>query len=389
MCVFPEGVDALKSSQNLQLEERTIVIMNQGELKSKRGPGVLRTLLSILILIVLGIALAFFALDCAADVLGISDVDEKYSVSVGNSDDLYDISATLQDKGVIDYSLVFYILGSISMSDTEAVVGDYVFDSKMTYFDIIADLKDGGRTVEQEIVTVVFYEGMTVAEIAEHLEDERVCDADAFLERLEQGEFGYEFEEMIPENELRFRSYEGYLFPDSYDFYVGENPESVIRKFLVNFQNRVFPDVYADISGAGYTLDEIVILASIIQEESSNTEQMGNVSSVFHNRLNDPGIFPKLQSDVTIFYVEDDIKPYQSLSRQDMYDAYNTYVTNGLPVGPICSPGLAAINAAVSPSDTPYFYFVTDVNGKFYYATTLNEHDYNVDVAESVVATDD
>ena len=94
-----------------------------------------------------------------------------------------------------------------------------------------------------------------------------------------------------------------------------------------------------------------------------------------------------LQSDVTIFYVENDIKPYQQRSNQTMYDAYNTYVCHGLPVGPICNPGLEAIEAAIDPADTKYYFFVTDVNGVYYYGKTLNEHYSNVRKAAAAGGT--
>ena len=130
------------------------------------------------------------------------------------------------------------------------------------------------------------------------------------------------------------------------------------------------------------TLDETIILASIIQKEAGNPDEMGLVSSVFHNRINDLAAgLPMLQSDVTIHYIEEDIKPYQTMGTQEIYDAYNTYVCRGLPAGPICCPGLDAIRAAISPEESSYYFFVTDSNGKYYYSSTLNEHYANVRLA--------
>ena len=261
--------------------------------------------------------------------------------------------------------------------------GDYVLNSNMSYDQIIAALR-AGDTVREE-VRVTFYEGLSMREIADLLEEDGVCGADEFIEYVESADYEYEFCQLIPEDGLRFRRMEGYLFPDTYDFYKGENVASVAKKFLRNFASRVYNDLYDEIQDAGMTLDEAVTLASIIQEEASNEEEMATVSSVFHNRMeNESAGLPMLQSDVTVHYIENDIKVYQSRTTQEIYDAYNTYVCRGLPVGPICSPGLAAIKAAIHPEETSYYFFVTDVNGNYYYSRTLDEHYANVYKAQRV-----
>ena len=150
-------------------------------------------------------------------------------------------------------------------------------------------------------------------------------------------------------------------------------------------------EVYEEIQDAGMTLDQAITLASIIQKEAGNLDEMVIVSSVFHNRIDNlTAGLPMLQSDVTVHYAEDlkDAFGREILGRpqteeeqaqlQKILDAYNTYVCQGLPAGPICSPGLDAIHAAVSPEETNYYFFVTDSEGKYYYSSTLNEHYANV-----------
>ena len=127
----------------------------------------------------------------------------------------------------------------------------------------------------------------------------------------------------------------------------------------------------------GLTLEETVTLASIVQAESGHEDQMRKVSSVFWNRLEHPDDYPKLQSDVTREYVNNFIKPYIEAPNQAIYDAYNTYACEGLPVAPICNPGMDAIRAALYPEDTKYYYFLTDKEGNYYYARTLSEHNRN------------
>ena len=126
------------------------------------------------------------------------------------------------------------------------------------------------------------------------------------------------------------------------------------------------------------TLEETITLASIIQSEAGSNEQMPNVSSVFHNRLNHPESYPHLESDPTYKYVEEIIKPNIDEPNQEMYDAYSTKTCVGLPVGPITNPGLKAIEAALNPSVTNYYFFVHNVDtGECFYASTYAQHRAN------------
>lgn len=331
------------------------------------------------VLLVLAIAgfLAFFAISSATDLLAFGKEDRQIEVTIESGMSVNEIAQILGTSGVIEQPLTFRLYAALRQKDDGFQAGSYVFNSNMSYDRIITALRSGD--IIKEEVTITFYEGWTLREIAAALEANGVCSAKDFIAYTQTGELAYEFVDMMPESDLRFRRLEGYLFPDTYNFYVNENIPSVARKFLRNFQNRVMTDIYAEIQDAGLTLDAAITLASIIQKEAGDPAEMRRVSAVFHNRMQDAAAgLPMLQSDVTIFYVEKDIKPYQSRSIQEMYDAYNTYVCHGLPVGPICSPGLDAIRAAIDPEESPYYFFVTDVNGKYYYGKTLNEHYANV-----------
>lgn len=201
----------------------------------------------------------------------------------------------------------------------------------------------------------------------------------------------FEFLSQVPDAEARYQRFEGYLFPDTYDFVKGEDVSRVVQKFFVNFNNRINDDIRQKIQKTGMNLDQVLTLASIIQKEAGNVEDMKLISSVFQNRLASPQQTPKLQSDVTVFYVNDNIKPFMDPNevamgegdpnRAKIYNFYNTYQCDGLPVGPICNPGLDAINAVLEPTDSDYFYFVADSEGKTYYAATLAEHNANVEQA--------
>lgn len=318
-----------------------------GRRRRRRSSGMA---LLVSVLLVLGAAgfLAFFAISSATDLLAFGKEDRQIEVTIDSGMSVNEIAQLLGEKGVVEQPLTFRLYAALRKKDDGFQAGSYVFNANMSYDRIITALRSGD--IIKEEVTLTFYEGMTLREIAALLEEKGVCKAADFINYTETGEMAYEFIDMMPENDLRFYRLEGYLFPDTYDFYVGENVQSVGKKFLRNFQNRIMPELYSEVQDAGMTLDQVIILASVIQKEAGNPDEMGMVSSVFHNRIDDPGAgLPKLQSDVTILYVESDIKPYQSRATQEVYDAYNTYVCQGLPVGPICSPGLDAIKAAIHP----------------------------------------
>ena len=228
-------------------------------------------------------------------------------------------------------------------------------------------------------VTVTLPEGFTVVQIAEKLEENKVCSASEFIALTNNYEYiqtlGYSFTDLITEPENRAFYLEGYIFPDTYEFYKGESPERALRRFLDNTDRKLTAEYKQRAKALGYTLDEIITLASIVQEESFTNASVKNVASVLHNRLASPS-FRRLQCDVTIHYINDYVTNSKHLSGDTSVYAelYNTYKCDGLPAGPITNPGLAAIEAALYPAETDYYYFVTDGNWNYYYSSTYAQH---------------
>ena len=352
-----------------------------------RGGRFFRAMLCVLVVLALSGFFAIFLLESANDLLGFNKADAQIEVVIPQEAQLGDISSILSEEGVISQPLTFQIYAKLRKMADSFQPGTYLLNSNMSYDEIMLALKNATNVTET--IRLTFPEGMSLYEIAQMLEENKVCDAQAFIDVLQTGDFDYEFIQMLPDDELRFYRLEGYIFPDTYDFFIGEKPISVAKKFLDAFNARVTSDLYDRMRDLNMTLDEAITLASIIQKEASNSEQMYMVSSVFHNRL-ERAEFPSrmLQSDVTINYVENFIKPRLDITNQPMYDAYNTYVCTGLPVGPICSPGLDAIDAALYPDTSDYFYFLTDKEGRYYYAQTGDEHYRNEREAESAGGVD-
>ena len=243
-----------------------------------------------------------------------------------------------------------------------------------------AESADGQSAADPEdiirTVRVTFPEGWTLREIAARLEENGVCAASDFMALTTDKEYlatlNYKiFEGMDTENVAFYL--EGFVFPDTYDFYKGESAQMALSRFLKNADKRITEEHMKRAEELGYTMSEIIALASIIQEEASDPKEMPYVSSVLHNRLNSPS-YGKLQCDVSIHYVNDNItdSPYLEGDTSGFAEHYNTYKCDGLPAGPICNPGLAAIEAALHPAETDYFFFFTDADWNYYY-----NHDYS------------
>lgn len=237
-------------------------------------------------------------------------------------------------------------------------------------------------TTEDPTVRVTFPEGFTAVQIAEKLQENGVCSAKDFLSLVTDDEYlstlTYRFVEGIEKVENRPFNLEGYIFPDTYDFYKGESAERALHRFLKNTESKLTDEMYQRADELGYTMDEILSLAAIVQEEATTAEEMGKVSSVVHNRIVGAG-YGKIQCDVTIHYINDYVtdSPYLTDDTEKYKELYNTYKCVGLPEGAITNPGMDAIMAALYPEDTDYYFFVTDEEWNYYYAETYAEHKKN------------
>ena len=263
--------------------------------------------------------------------------------------------------------------------------------SLLTVFAILTGFSGCGKIIdrlsppepatERPTVRLTFPEGSTVAEFAKILESGGVCTADEFLQTAQNITLLAEYGFIIENPENRSFVMEGYLFPDTYDFYIGEGAESAAKRFLKNSRSKFGDDITSQCAEIGYTLDEVLCIASIIQEEAGDPADMGKVSSVLHNRLSSSS-YPKLQCDANSFYLRDSVKPYVSEERYEtLLQLYSTYNCEGIQEGPITNPGIEAVNAALHPEETDYYYFITDSENNYIYAKTYKEHLRNCEEA--------
>lgn len=219
----------------------------------------------------------------------------------------------------------------------------------------------------KETVRVMVSEGETLTQIFKKLEVKGVASFDELMTTAQTYDYSYyPLVAKIPSNSNRCFRLEGYLFPDTYEFFKNENAVSVLRKFFDNADAKWTKEYQKQAKALGYTRDEILNIASIIQREAANKSQMSDVSSVIHNRLNS-STYPSLQCNSTLDYVTNSVKSHVDATLAEIYaNAYNTYRVEGLPPGPICNPGKDAIEAALYPGETNYYFFVHNNNGKIY-----------------------
>ena len=326
------------------------------------------------------------------DYTGMAKKSHEADIVIDSTMNVDDIAETLHENGIIEMPWLFKTYINMNDEAEGFLDGEYTVNSTMSYSNIITLLK----TVRQytNTVTVMIPEGYNAQQIGQLLEENLVCRADDFEKYYRSKLEKYDFEEQITVTENRFYALEGYLFPDTYEFYViddlpdkpsmdtSQYAKQAAEKMYSNFQNKITKKMYARAKELGMTFDEVVTLASIIQKEGTKEENMANISSVFHNRLENMYEYPHLQSDTTDNYIEDVIRPNIPSSSLALYEnvitAYDTYTCEGLPAGPICSPGLEAINAALYPAETDYYYFLSSSDGVFYYASTVEKHEQNI-----------
>lgn len=257
-------------------------------------------------------------------------------------------------------------------SDTPAQNGETKnSDAANNNVDVQEPENPAGGSGQRETVRVTITEGMTLTQIFKKLEANGVCSFDDLMKTAES--YDYSYYPLIaarPSNTRAFKL-EGYLFPNTYDFYKNEKPQDAIGRFLRVGEKYITSQDRAKARAMGYSMDQILTVASIIEKEGANPNEVRKIAAVIYNRL-EAGM--QLQMDSGIYYIERSVKPYISGDVNRYNSLYNMYKCKGLPAGPICNPGARTINAALDPADVNYLYFCHDSSAKYYYADTCEEH---------------
>ena len=349
--------------------------------KKKKKKAYLSASIKVLLSIVICTAvLSGIGISTINDILAIGREQKTVTVEIPENATTNEIIDVFADEGLIKRPLlckVFYSFESKirNSKEPEYVTGLVNVKANMGLEGMLNRVKK--TQMSAETVKLIFPEGWTVEKIFAKLEKYEVCDKDYLYDTIKNVNFNYGILSSAKQKNSvkRHLLLEGYLFPDTYEFFVDSNASTVIETFLTQFDNK-WKDEYTDRANAmNLSVDEVITIASIIEKEAANKEQMGVISSVIHNRLNNQVAYPTIDCDSTGDYITNSVVPAIGETKADKFrQYYNTYMCGGLPSGPICNPGIDAIEAALYPEDTDYYFFQHDKNGEIYLAKTNAEH---------------
>lgn len=339
--------DALKEQPEQPKKKR--------HLKRVKFPGIVFLILWFALILALAVWGAKFIWDCADDAAALTRPDQNVEIRIDESDDLDSIAAKLKAAGAIEKEWLFKFYCRFSHSENYFDPGVYNINLTYDYHALVNNMMAGAAT--RETTKVMVMEGLDCFELFDLLEENGVCSRRALEDAAANAEFDYAFLEGRPYGEIN--RLEGYLFPDTYIFYLNDEPENVLEKMLDNFDNKMDEEMMALVDASEYSLHEIIAMASIIEGEAANDSERPKVASVMYNRIRN-WENPLLGMDSTVFYAA---KLMDVEFSTDLDNPYNTYRYPGLPAGPICNPGLSSIKAALQPESTDYFYFATAKDG--------------------------
>lgn len=368
-----------------EIEEEPPV--EKGRPKRKKGSGLFglphlaATLVWLGIIVAIGVSVGRLVWLCAADVLALGREPITASVTIEEGDSIEDVAQKLKDVGLIQYTDMFKLYASITDAHEKIKPGTYQFkaineDNETIVYDymaLVAVLSPSGNRLVV-VADLRIPEGYTCAQIFQLLEEKKVCTVAELEEYAANGELDeYWFLEGVTRGEKY--CLEGYLFPDTYDFYENDDPERVLEKMLDAF-DAAFTDVMrAKLEKVeGYTFHELMIIASMIEKEAASNAESFTVSSVIFNRLKKPAEYPYLNIDATIVYA---LGGKSDLTEEDLKidHPYNTYTNRGLPPGPISNPSQNSIAAALDPEETSYYYYAFDPSTQLHhFSKTYKEH---------------
>ena len=331
------------------------------------------------VLFVIGVSaiLATLGWVWACDLLGLNKEYASVIVTIDDDTQLDSVVDVLEENGLIEYKFLFKLYARFSHAEDKIAPGTYELDTEMDYHALVSNM--GSSSATRQVTDVTIPEGYTVDQIFSLLEKRGVSTVDKLQDMAANWDYAFDWLQDIPLGD--HHRLEGYLFPDTYTFQMGENPKYIINKMLVNFDAKM-DEYMAQYSGeeAQYSLHDIVTIASMIEKETDGTNNderndYKSIASVIYNRLENPGAETAgyLQIDATLVYINGGNIPTEADKSID--SPYNTYLYQGLPAGPIANPGMTSLLAAMSPDSTRYYYYVVNPEtGQHEYSRTYAEH---------------
>lgn len=291
--------------------------------------------------------------------------DNIVSIEVKTGDGFYDILNRLDEEGKLSNKLLIKIKLSIDKQSITLKEGTYEINSNVTLDQLIKDLQDDSKNINMVKITVP--EGYSIEEIAQLMEEKDLCSKNDFIKAVKN----HELPEFVEVNEKRRYNLEGFLYPDTYLIEKGTSANNIIDKMLERF-NAAIKEVEkeSDIVINNEDIDKLITIASMIEKEASADIDRPLISSVIYNRLEKD---MKLQLDATVLYALGEHIDVVLNRHLEVDSPYNTYKYSGLPIGPIASPGIESIKAALLPADTDYLYYILQKDGTHYFTNSYDD----------------
>lgn len=333
----------------------------------RRRMGMTGALIYVAFIIGISTLLATVGWVAASDVLALNKDYKTAVIQISEDEKFNDVVADLVSDGIVDHGWLFKIFCKVSNGESKITAGSYTLTTEMDYRAIISNL--GASSASRTQVSVTIPEGYTIDQIFDLLEANGVSTVEKLRDMAANHDYAFSF--LDGQDMGNYKRLEGYLFPDTYNFYVGEDALYVLNKMLVNFDSKITDDMRKKISDMGYSIHDIITIASMIEKETDGTDR-AKISSVIYNRLNSSTEYLNyLQIDATIAYVTG--RAVTQADYKDVDSPYNTYLYKGLPPGPIANPGMEAITAAMNPEKTSYCWYVLGDDGKHHFFSNYDK----------------
>ena len=309
----------------------------------------------------------------ADDMCSFNKDPVETTIEITRDDNLSTIANKLHEDGLVRYKWFFKLFGRVRHAESRIGIGTYAVNSDMDYDALINRMSNKNASLTANTVKISIPEGYNVRQIIALMDKYGVNTAEKLTDAALNADFNYSFIDNNKKGDLT--RLEGYLFPDTYEFFVDEDPAHALSRLLDNFNTKMSDEIMQQVESSGYSLNQILTIASLIEKETDGTDRE-NIASVIYNRLNNVGeTYHKLQIDASLIYgLGENYTGTLTSSDLNYNTPYNLSMYEGLPPTPIANPGLASIQAALDPAQTNYYFYALGKDKVHHFFKTYAEH---------------
>lgn len=361
-------------AESVRRTERSQRPISNAERKKRKRKGERRRfMLWLIFVLVVSAILAGVGWLLANDMCSFNKEPVTTTIEITKDDNINTVSKKLEQEGLIEYRWFFKLFGRIRHAEDKIGIGKYELNSDMDYNALINGMRNKNATLNADTVKVSIPEGYNVRQTISLLAKYGVNTEESLLDAAKNATFDYWFIDNNSKGD--FIRLEGYLFPDTYDFFVGEDATHALNRLLSNFNAKMTDELTEKIQNSPYSMNQILTIASLIEKETDGADRE-KIASVIYNRLNNVGeTYHKLQIDASLIYgLGDRYTGTLTAAELEYNTPYNLSLYEGLPPTPIANPGLASIQAAVEPASTGYYFYALGTDGAHHFFKTYHEH---------------